>query len=203
MMILLGEVFDNPGSGTWIVFCKCEQNGSFERFFHALKFRSLDGTSRQRVFDHTHVHAGIARFFAQLRHLSNRQTSVFSRNGCYRLSRNRIYLFDKRFLVFESQCHNNSWLTHGYLQMSKDKPYSPKRDSVPCRMGNRCPINPTINLTQVTPSAQAKIKTGNQPGRLWSSTIATSLWLLPSRPKLLGQILYGRPDLSVDGRPIN
>jgi len=40
-------------------------------------------------------------------------------------------------------------------------------------MGNRH----QNNLTQVTPSARAVIKTDNKTGRLWSSTIATSLWL--------------------------
>jgi hypothetical protein len=52
-------------------------------------------------------------------------------------------------------------------------------------MGNRR----QIKLTQVTPSAQAAIKTRNQPDRLWSSTIATSVWLLPLQSKLRRQIL--------------
>jgi len=67
--VLLGEILDNPGSGTWIFFCKREQNRSFERVLHALKLCSFDGTASQRVLDHTHVYAGVTRFFAQLRHL--------------------------------------------------------------------------------------------------------------------------------------
>ena len=43
-------------------------------------------------------------------------------------------------------------------------------------------------LTQVSPSAQAVIKTMNQHGRLWSSTIAASLRRLPQRTNALWQI---------------
>jgi hypothetical protein len=59
-----GEILDNPGSGTWIVFRKREQKRALERIFHTLEFRALDGEACQRVFDNTHVHAGITRFFA-------------------------------------------------------------------------------------------------------------------------------------------
>ncbi len=109
--MLLGEILDNPGSGTWIFLGKRKQNRAFECFLHALEFRTLDGAARQRVFDNTHVHAGVARVLAQLRHLGNRQTPVLGRNGRYRISCNRVYLTDKCFLVFESQCHYFSWLT--------------------------------------------------------------------------------------------
>jgi len=49
-------------------------------------------------------------------------------------------------------------------------------------MGNRRLKNQKICPTQVTPSAQAVIKTVIQRGHLWSSTIATSVWLIPWRP---------------------
>ena len=43
-------------------------------------------------------------------------------------------------------------------------------------------------LTQVSPSAQAVIKTVTQHGRLWSSTIAASLRHLPLRTNAQRQI---------------
>ncbi len=91
----------------------------------------------------------LSRFFAQLRHLCNRKTPVFSRNGCYRISCNRVHLFDKCFLVFESQCHV-LLLAYGYTIWVK-KLFTPhiRGYPSPCRMDNQS----LVNLTRVTPSA--------------------------------------------------
>ncbi len=77
---------------------------------HTLELGAFDGPACQRVLDDTHVNTGVTRVLAQLRHLCNRQPPVLGRNSRDRVARNRIYLFDKCFLVFESQCHVYSWL---------------------------------------------------------------------------------------------